>query len=73
MMLSLLSVLLFTVAVLACIGRTSVPARERLPVTSWGVKDLWRNVLRGIDVCAAHTPLQRVLDQPTDKTTPNGQ
>ncbi len=67
MMLSLLSVLLFTVAVLAYIGRTSVPARERVPVTSWGAKDLWRNVRRGIDVSAARTPLQRVLNQPADE------
>lgn len=72
-MLSLLSVVLFTVAVIAYVGRASMPARERLPVTSWSSQNLWRNARRGIDVCAARTPLQRVLDQPTDKTTPNGQ
>lgn len=71
-MLSLVALLLFTVAVLAVLGRTSMPARERLPITSWSSMDLWRNVRRGIDVCAAHTPLQRVLDQSTDQDSATG-
>lgn len=67
MMLSLLPVVL-TIAVFAYVGRSSVPALERLPVTTWGVKDLFRNVRRGLDLCSARTPIGRVMDGPTNKT-----
>ncbi len=66
-MLSLLPVVL-TIAVFAYIGRSSVPARERLPVTTWDFKDLFRNVRRGLDLCSARTPLGRVMDGPTHMT-----
>ncbi|MBE1513716.1 hypothetical protein H4W26_000471 [Nesterenkonia halotolerans] len=61
-MLSLLSVLVLTTAVFAYIGRTSVPAQERVPVTTWNVKDLVDNSRRGLHLCSANTPLRRALD-----------
>lgn len=66
-MLSLLAVLIFAIAVFAYIGRTSVPARERIPVTSWSVSDLFRNVWRGIDRCSARSPLRRAMDDPPEQ------
>ncbi|WP_218220085.1 hypothetical protein [Nesterenkonia sp. Act20] len=61
-MLALLAVLLFTVALFAYIGRTSVPARERIPVIQWSSKDLYRNAWRGLDLCSSRTPLGRMLE-----------
>lgn len=58
---------LLAAAVFAYIGRSSVPARERMPVTGWSSKDLLRNVWRGLDLCSANTPLRRVLDGPTSQ------
>ena len=34
--------------VLALAGRSSVPRRERLPVSAWRFADLWANAVRGI-------------------------
>lgn len=65
-MLALTSVIL-AVAVFAYIGRSSVPARERMPVTGWSSTDLFRNVWRGLDLCSARTPLRRVLDGPASQ------
>lgn len=62
MMLSLLVVLTLPIAVFAYIGRASIPARERIPITSWRFNDLFRNFFRGLDLCSANTPLRSALD-----------
>lgn len=59
----LLLILGLTLALLAYIGRTSVPASERLPLSSWRVSDALRNVWLGLLVCAVDTPLDRTLEE----------
>lgn len=52
-----------TLALFAYIGRTSVPVSERLPLSSWRVSDVARNVWLGLIVCALETPLDRTLEE----------
>jgi hypothetical protein len=52
-----------TLALFAYIGRTSVPASERLPLSSWRVSDVARNVWLGLIVCAEETPLDHTLEE----------
>lgn len=52
-----------TLALFAYIGRTSVPVPERLPLSSWRVSDVARNVWLGLVVCAEETPLDRTLEE----------
>jgi len=68
-MFSLLAVLIFTIAVFAAIGRSSIPSRERIPLTQWNSRDLFRNAWRGLDMCSSRTPLGRMLDGPRDTTS----
>ncbi|WP_028279394.1 hypothetical protein [Arthrobacter sp. H5] len=58
-------VLIFGVAIvlLAAIGRGAVPAAERLPLRSWGLRDLMRNVWLGLVICAVDTPLDRTMEE----------
>ncbi|MBE0008249.1 MULTISPECIES: hypothetical protein [unclassified Arthrobacter] len=51
-----------TIALFAYIGRMSMPAAERLPVRSWGIRRLATNVWRGLAVCSMHTPVDRALE-----------
>lgn len=51
-----------TIALFAYIGRMSVPAAERLPVRSWGIRGLATNFWRGLAVCSRHTPAERALE-----------
>jgi len=67
-MLSLLAVLIFTITVFAAIGRSSIPPWERIPLTQWSSRDLFRNAWRGLDMCSSRTPLGRMLEGPRDKT-----
>lgn len=59
----LLVILAVTLALFAYIGRTSVPASERLPLSSWRLSDVARNVWLGLIVCAVDTPLDRTLEE----------
>ncbi|KRF09250.1 hypothetical protein ASH00_06345 [Arthrobacter sp. Soil782] len=59
----LLLILGITVAVFAYIGRTSIPASERLPLSSWRVSDVARNAWLGLIVCAVQTPLDRTMEE----------
>ena len=59
----LLAIFGFTLALFAYIGRTSVPASERLPLSSWRLSDVWRNAWLGLVVCAGETPLNRTLEE----------
>lgn len=52
-----------TLALFAHIGRTSVPAPERLPISSWRLSDLARNAWLGLVVCAVDTPLDRTMEE----------
>ena len=51
-----------TIALFAYIGRMSVPAAERLPLKSWGIRGLARNVWLGLIISSIHSPLDRALD-----------
>ena len=59
----LLLILGITVAVFAYVGRTSIPASERLPLSSWRVADVARNAWLGLIVCAVQTPLDRTMEE----------
>ena len=59
--LSLLLVVAATVAVLAGIGRATVPARERSPITRWGWRDLYGNAAQGLRVCSDDSPLATLM------------
>lgn len=59
---ALLIILGSTTALFAYIGRMSMPAAERLPVRSWGVRGLATNVWLGLIVCSMHTPVERALE-----------
>lgn len=59
----LLMILVLSLAAFAYIGRTSVPASERLPLSSWRLPDLARNVWLGLIVCAVDTPLDRTMEE----------
>ncbi|MHA7154587.1 hypothetical protein [Arthrobacter sp. TMN-50] len=50
------------IAAFAYIGRMSVPAVERLPLGSWGIRGLARNLWQGLTICSAETPLARTLN-----------
>lgn len=60
---ALLIVLAVTVALFAYVGRSAVPAAERLPLRSWGLRGLARNVWLGLVVCALDTPLDRTMEE----------
>ncbi|GAB3537717.1 hypothetical protein GCM10027403_22490 [Arthrobacter tecti] len=59
---ALLIILGVTVALFAFIGRNAVPPRERMPLRSWGLRGLVRNVWLGLVVCAVDTPLDRTME-----------
>ncbi|WP_309072143.1 hypothetical protein [Arthrobacter sp.] len=59
----LLVILGVPLALFAYIGRTSVPASERIPLSSWRLPDLARNVWIGLIVCAVETPLDRTMEE----------
>lgn len=52
-----------TIALFAHIGRSSVPASERLPLSSWRLSDVARNAWLGLLVCSLQTPLDRTLEE----------
>ncbi len=60
---ALLMILAVTVAIFAAIGRDATPARERLPIRSWGIAGLGRNVWLGLVVCSADSPLDRTMEE----------
>lgn len=59
---ALLLILAVTIAVFAAIGRSSAPASERVPLSSWRLGDLARNVWLGLVICAVDTPLDRTME-----------
>ncbi|WP_323960117.1 hypothetical protein GC088_01265 [Arthrobacter sp. JZ12] len=59
---ALLIILGITVAALAYIGRSSVPAAERRPLSSWSLTDLARSAWLGLIICAVYTPLDRTME-----------
>lgn len=67
--LSLLLVAAATVAVFAGIGRATVPARERAPITRWGWRDLYGNAAQGLRVCSDDSPLANLMRQTPPGTT----
>lgn len=50
-------------ALFAYIGRNSVPAPKRLPLSSWRLSDVARNAWLGFVVCAVETPLDRTMEE----------
>lgn len=59
--LSLLLVVAATAAVFAGIGRATVPARERTPVSRWGWRDVYGNVAQGLRACSEDSPLATLM------------
>lgn len=59
----LLVILGLALAAFAYIGRTSVPVSERLPLLSWRLPDLARNIWLGFMLCAVDTPLDRTMEE----------
>ncbi|MFI7483952.1 hypothetical protein ACH9EU_16225 [Kocuria sp. M1R5S2] len=55
---------LILIAVLAGVGRFSVPPRERVALRRWTLRDLGANVLRGITVLGEHGPALPVGRRP---------
>ncbi|WP_143709873.1 hypothetical protein [Kocuria flava] len=56
---------LVLLTVLAALGRFTVPARERLPLRAWTLRDAWGNVRRGWTVLGDHArPLPGPQDGP---------
>jgi hypothetical protein len=52
-----------TAVLFAYIGRTAVPVSERLPLSSWRLPDLARNIWLGLVVTAVYTPLDRTMEE----------
>lgn len=59
---ALLIILTVTLALFAWIGRSAVPAAERVPLRSWRLSDVARNVWLGLVICAVDTPLDRTME-----------
>lgn len=60
---ALILILAVTIAAFAYIGRASMPSAERPPVSSWGIRDLARNVWLGLVECSVNTPLDRAMEE----------
>lgn len=52
-----------TIALFAYIGRMSVPAAERLPARSWGIRGLATNFWMGLAACSRHSQAERALEE----------
>jgi hypothetical protein len=56
--------ILVLLVLLATVGRLSVPRRERAPLRTWTLRDVYYNIRRGLAVLGTHGPSYPVLHEP---------